>query len=317
MPRATLVTAALTALLLTGCSAAPPAPPSPTPSAPAPATPTSQPSPTSAAPTPTPSPTPAATEPTQPEELTIDSVWNFRDVAGTAQGLPLADGGRMARGVVFRSGKLKGISAADRRSLVDAGITDIFDLRTDEVARRTPDPTIGDIAHHLVNIYAVRSYTDPEAANAEQAKVQREELYRKFVADRKQRARIGGLLKDIAQADGPVIIHCSEGKDRTGWVSAVLQLIAGVDEQTVMEEYLLSNERRADLVAKDVAKVRRSQGRTAAEIRQVRLEVYDRFLQAALDELTDRYQDVDGYVTDGLGLSPAVLDALRERLILR
>lgn len=304
------------ALVLSGCSPVEPATPAPEP--PATVTPTSPSATPTAAASPSVTPSPAKPTPTrtQPAEIDIDSVWNFRDVAGGEAGLPLAGDGHMTRGVVYRSGKLKGMSSADKRTLIKAGVTDIFDLRTDQVAERTPDPAIGDATYHLVNIYAVHSYADPYAADAEQAMEQREELNRRFVSDSKQRKRIGGLLEDIAEAKGAVIIHCSEGKDRTGWVSAVLQLIAGVDEATIMDEYLLSNELRAELVDADVAKVLKSKGRNAAEIRRARLTVHERYLLAGLDELTTRYGDLDAYLTDGLGLSPTTIDALRAKLVL-
>ena len=75
--------------------------------------------------------------------------------------------------------------------------------------------------------------------------------------------------------------------------------------------------RRAELVDADVAKVRNSKGKTAAEIRRARLTVHERYLLAGLDELSTRYGDLDGYLTDGLGLSPATVDALRDKLVLQ
>lgn len=312
MFRAALATTALAALVLSGCApAAAPDGPTQSPAGPG----AHSPAPGGTQDTPAAEPTPDP-RPSQPEELTIESVSNFRDVAGTGEGLPVADGGRMARGVVFRSGRLKGLSAFDTERLVAAGVTDIFDLRTGEVADRSPDPAIGDATYHLVNVFGVYSQSDPEVTDAEQAILQREEVYRDFVADRGQRARIGGLLQDIAEADGAAIVHCSEGKDRTGWVSAVLQMIAGVDDQTIMEEYLLSNERRAELIEKDVAKVLQDKGKTAAEIKRAQREVYERYLQAGLSEMDDRFGDLQGYLTDGLGLSPATIEELRDRLVL-
>ena len=316
-----LVAVSTASLLLSGCTPAQTVAPEPSvkppaTTAPAATVPPPAPSASPSATPPPPSPTPTPTE-TQPPEIAIDSVWNFRDVAGKSAGLPLSGDGHMKRGVVYRSGKLKGMSQADRRTLVEAGLTDIFDLRTDEVAKRTPDPAIGDATYHLVNVYGVYSYSDPVATSAEQAMKQREELNRDFVSDARQRRRIGGVLKDIAEADGAVIIHCSEGKDRTGWVSALLQLIAGVDKATIMDEYLLSNELRAELIDADVAKVRKSKGKTEAEIRLARLTVHERYLLAGMDELRSRYGNLDGYLTDGLGLSETTIEALRDKLVLQ
>lgn len=238
---------------------------------------------------------------------------NFRDVAGTGAGLAIADGGHMTRGVVFRSGKLQGLSSTDKKALIKAGITDIFDLRTVKVAERSPDPAVGDAKYHLINIFAVYTTNDPMPTTVSAATRERQQLNRDFVTDPKQRKRIGTLLRGIADAKGAVIIHCTEGKDRTGWASAILQLIAGADERTVLDDYLLSNKRRADIIEQGVAKARKS-GRTAADIARVRLTVADSYLRAGLDELTRRYGDLDGYLTAGLGLDQATLERLRGKL---
>lgn len=318
--RRLLAGACASAVLLAGCAATPgaseSAPPtaaaptqSGTPSAPVTTAPPSA-APPSAAP-PTVRATPSRT---QPAELRVTSVSNFRDVAGTGAGLALTDGGHMARGVVYRSGKLQPLSASDKRKLIAVGITDVFDLRTDQVARRSPDPTVRGAEYHLINVYGVYSRTDPIVASAAEAKAARQGMYRDFVADSKQRKRIGTLLRGIADARGPAIIHCTEGKDRTGWASAMLQLIAGVDQTTVMKEYLLSNERRAAIVDRAVAQARRANGDKAAEIIRARLTVDKSYLNAGLDELTTRYGHLHGYLGKGLGLSEQTIDALRAKL---
>lgn len=300
-------------LLLTGCAVAPAAPPSAaTESAtpPASAAPASE---TPAHPATTPSGTPSSRVRNAPE-LRVASVSNFRDVAGSGAGLALADGGHMQRGVVFRSGRLHDLTAADERRLVSAGVTDIFDLRTDAVADRSPDPSVGKATYHLINVFAVPSRVDPFPPSVAAAKLERQRMNRDFVADPKQRKRIARLLRGIADARGAVIIHCTEGKDRTGWASAILQLLAGVDRATVMEEYLLSNGRRAEIIERGVAQARKAKGRTAAEITRARLEVAESYLRAGLDELERRYGNLDGYLTDGLDLGEATIDRLRSKL---
>lgn len=303
--RSALAGSCASALLLAGCTVAPgvagptvTAQPA-TPSVSAPGGPA-----TTASATPTPAP-----------DLAVDSVSNFRDLAGSGAGLAVADGGRMARGVVFRSGKLQGLSAADKRVLVAAGVTDIFDLRTDEVAKRSPDPAVGRATYHLINVFAVRSRVSPFPASVRAAERERQQLNRDFVADAKQRQRIGLLLRGMADAPGAVIIHCTEGKDRTGWSAAILQLLAGADRATVMKEYLLSNERRADIIERGVAQARRAKGRVAGEITRARLEVAESYLRAGLNELERRYGDLDGYLTDGLGLRRQTVERLRAKLL--
>lgn len=239
---------------------------------------------------------------------------NFRDVAGTGAGLPLAGGGQMTRGVVFRSGKLQGLSSADTRTLIKAGVTDVFDLRTVRVAQRSPDPAVGDAKYHLINVFAVYASSDPGLTTVAAAKRERQQMNRDFVADPKQRKRIGLLLRGIADAKGAVIIHCTEGKDRTGWASVILQLIAGVDDTTILDEYLLSNERRATIIEQGVAKARRSGGQTAAGIARVLLSVDASYLRAGLAEMRSRYGGLDRYLRSGLGLDDKTVQRLRDKL---
>jgi protein-tyrosine phosphatase len=244
----------------------------------------------------------------------ITSVSNFRDVAGTGGGLELSDGGLMARGVVYRSGKLKPISEEDREALERVGLTDIFDLRTDEVAERTRDPRIGNASYHLVNLFAVESRPSWKYSDADDARAEREAMNREFVTDPAQRAKTAQVLEGIASAAGPVIIHCTEGKDRTGWISALLQLVAGVDEDQVVREYMLSNDFRRDAIEKSVAKDLKKKGATQAAITRVRLEVEPEFLLAGLDQMSESYGSLDEFLTEGLNMAPQTIDRLRVKL---
>src|SRR5690606_32755446 len=39
----------------------------------------------------------------------------------------------------------------------------------------------------------------------------------------------------------PALIHCTAGKDRTGYIAALIQLLVGIPYETVVEEYLMTN----------------------------------------------------------------------------
>ena len=90
-------------------------------------------------------------------------------------------------------------------------------------------------------------------------------MNRAFVTDSKQRGRIAQVLTAIARAKGPVLIHCAAGKDRTGWVSAMLQEIAGVTKwESIRDQYLLSNTYRDALIKSRVAAARNTSATKAA-----------------------------------------------------
>ena len=134
------------------------------------------------------------------------------------------------------------------------------------------------------------------------------------MSDPAQRAKTAQVLKGILAASGPVIIHCTEGKDRTGWISAVLQMIAGADEDQIMYQYLLSNEYRRDLIDEKVLEKDEASGEVKAAIARVRAEVEPEFLRAGIDEMNSRYGDLQTYLTEGLGLDQTTIDQLRAKL---
>ena len=141
-----------------------------------------------------------------------------------------------------------------------------------------------------------------------------EQLNVDFVGEAAQRRKIATVLKLVAAADGPVVVHCTEGKDRTGWISALLQLNAGANRDQVMSEYLKSNQYRAAVIDAGYRAKLRSSGRTVAAAKRALLRVEPEYLGAGLDALEAKYNDIAGYLKDGLGLSSATVERLRDRL---
>ena len=240
----------------------------------------------------------------------LASIWNFRDVAG--DGLSLSGGATMITGVVYRSGQLKGLSDADAATLVRLGITDIYDLRSATAAKASPDPVPSGVTYHRIDVFAghSKSYKGKTAAGA---RAYMRAMNRAFVTDSTQRSRIAQALRAISKASGPVLIHCAAGKDRTGWLSAMLQSIAGANRATVKGEYLLSNTYRKDLIDSKVAAARKiSATRAAIVSEQERLRAS--YLEAGLDKAVAKYGSLHKYWTKGLKLSSTTIATLRAKL---
>jgi len=300
--------AAFLVVLSAGCTAAPVAPFVPSGTVVA-----VTPSPSvSASAEPSASATPTLKSPPPAVPLQLSSITNFRDVAG--EGLALPGGKHMATGVVYRSAALKGLSAKDAKALRKAGVGEVLDLRTDYVAAHSPDPAIKGVAHHVVNIFAVTRTTSVRYRTVAAAQAHMRQMNVDFVDVAAQRRKIAKALTLIAAADGPILFHCTEGKDRSGWISALLQLTAGASRAEVTTEYLKSNEFRAGLIDAAYRAKLKSSGRTAADVERALMKVRSDYLGAGLDELKARYGDIGGYLSKGLGLSAATVQRLRDRL---
>src|SRR5699024_262754 len=48
---------------------------------------------------------------------------------------------------------------------------------------------------------------------------------------------LGLAIRVIAEATGPVVIHCTAGKDRTGLVVALVLSALGVDQDVIVADY--------------------------------------------------------------------------------
>jgi len=256
--------------------------------------------------------TPTLKGPPPAVPLRLSSITNFRDVAGA--GIALPGGKHMATGVVYRSATLMGLSVKDAKALRKAGVGEVIDLRTDYVAAHSPDPAIKGVTHHVVNIFAVTRTTSVRYRTVAAAQAHMRQMNVDFVDVAAQRRKIAKALTLIAAADGPILFHCTEGKDRSGWVSALLQLTAGASHAEVTAEYLKSNEFRAELIDAAYRAKLKSSGRTAAQVEQALMKVRSDYLGAGLDELKARYGDINGYLSKGLGLSAATVQRLRDRL---
>jgi protein tyrosine/serine phosphatase len=254
--------------------------------------------------------TPAAVPAVAAPAPQLTSIWNFRDVAGA--GLPLSHGATMTTGVVYRSGQLKGLSDADAATLVGLGITDIYDLRSATAAKASPDAVPKGATYHRIDVFAGHSkpYKGKTAAGA---RAYMRAMNRAFVTDSKQRSRIAKALRAISRADGRVLIHCAAGKDRTGWLSAMLQSIAGANRATIKGEYLLSNTYRKDLIDSRVAAARKISATRAAIVSELEL-LRPSYLETGLDKAVAKYGSLHKYWTRGLKLSVTTIATLRAKL---
>jgi len=246
----------------------------------------------------------------------LESADNFRDVAGDGDGYETADGRHISRGVVYRSNVLT-LSEKDLKTVESLNISTILDLRTPSEIRESPDVTVPGAKWINRNILGTESTDSSVSASTtpESATRMMEDTERLMVTDSGLRKQIAATLRDVIDSSGSVIVHCSAGKDRTGWISAVLLKAAGVSDSDVMNNYLLTNDYTKDRIGKYYDAMVEKNGQTAADTMKPLLGVQSSYLQAGLDEVNEKYGSFDSYITDGLGLSDSELNDLRGKLV--
>jgi protein-tyrosine phosphatase len=242
-------------------------------------------------------------------------ITNFRDVGGH----PTRDGATVRRGVLYRSTDLGRVPAEAVKALAGLGIRTVFDLRTAEERERWPaagmlptgaEVVVADVLRDAPESTPARIIpllSTPERAQEILGDGRAERIllrkYREFVNLASARQAYHRVLSDLAvPARLPAIVHCMTGKDRTGWLVAVLLLLLGVPEDVVMDDFLASNAELEGFSRVEHQQFAELGGdpRLLEPFNQVR----PAYLQAALDEMRRGFGSIDGYVDGGLAIGP-------------
>jgi len=243
----------------------------------------------------------------------LASVDNFRDVAGPGYTNTL--GLRLNTGVFYRANAITPTDA-DLATLGSLGLSAIYDLRTNEEVAQKPDRPVDGAEYVRIPILSgdlaagVAKLKTPDDARRFM-----QDMNRSFVTDPAARAGFAQLLTDLADTSGPQLYHCTAGKDRTGWTSALLLGIAGASRETVMDDYLLTNEYSAASIERTYQGITATQGQAVADVYRPLLGVDASYLQAGLDELKAQYGTLENYLHTGLGLSQTTIGKLALKLL--
>jgi protein-tyrosine phosphatase len=247
------------------------------------------------------------------EELVrLASADNFRDVAGP--GYDTADGRAVRRGVLFRSNELT-LTEEDADALARLEITTIFDLRAGHEVEAHPDAPVPGATWRHVEVKGIPMDAVTTLESRAQGVDVMRRVYRAFVEQEGGRQAFGALLHELAGGEEPQLFHCTAGKDRTGWASALLLHVAGVDRATVLEDYLATNTISSATRAKYLGMVREHLGEDKVDVYETVMVADADYLLEAYDAADATYGSLDGYLADGLGLAPDTLAALRTRLV--
>jgi protein-tyrosine phosphatase len=247
------------------------------------------------------------------EELVrLASADNFRDVTGP--GYTTADGRPLRAGVFFRSNELA-LTQEDAATIAELGITAVFDLRNDHEVETHPDvPVPGATWTHL-EVKGIPMDAVVELATVAEADEVMRNVYRGFVQHADGRASFAALLTRLAEADAPQLFHCTAGKDRTGWASVLLLYIAGVADDVILRDYLLTNTVSSGTREKYLGMVREHLGDDQVSVYERVMVADEAYLRTAYDAVSAAYGSIDCYLTDGLDLGDDVVGSLRARLV--
>ncbi|MEV5968995.1 tyrosine-protein phosphatase [Streptomyces sp. NPDC051921] len=241
--------------------------------------------------------------------ISFERLHNFRDLGGYRT----ADGGTVRWETLYRSDSLAKLAGPDARPadlerFRELNVATVIDLRYPwEIEKRGRHPESEPQAWHNLSI---------EHRPYDQTQIDPELDPWRYLADRFAEVALDGkaelreALEIIAAADGPLVFHCAAGKDRTGLLAALVLGLLDVSDEQILADFALTElatERFVvDWKAANPGRELRwpGFGRAPAEI-----------MRLVLADLRAEYGSVYAYATGHVGLDPAVVDALRARLV--
>ncbi|WP_245796334.1 tyrosine-protein phosphatase [Actinacidiphila alni] len=233
--------------------------------------------------------------------LGLADAHNFRD----AGGYRTTDGHWVRTGVVYRSGKLSALTAAEQQVLTDEGITLDVDLRNAAERSDDPDAIPAGVTYQVADVvslaHGLKFHKDAAATLVKalaaglfsgSSDLGQSIGYPFMVNFVGADYAFHDALTAVEHNPGATVFHCTAGKDRTGWTNAVLLTLLGVPRATVEADFLASNTYTGDPEAVELS-----------------------WLDAAFDEVNAIYGSFDGYLHQGLKLTDADIAALKAKLL--
>jgi protein-tyrosine phosphatase len=177
-----------------------------------------------------------------PRVITFENIPNFRDLGG----YPARGGKMVAQGRLYRSGALLEMTAADKARLKkEICLKTVIDVTTPEEPKKTREIRL--LQEIGVKYFNIPFRPDvPNYYQIEMAMYAQNSTMGAVYLERMRHPGFGrkliGALEMIADPDYlPLVFHCSQGKDRTGILAAMVLSLMGVSNEDIIRDYVLTD----------------------------------------------------------------------------
>jgi protein-tyrosine phosphatase len=249
----------------------------------------------------------------------LDGTTNTRDIGG----YQTSDLRTIRPGQIIRSENLSRLSARDFQKLEEIGVKTVIDLRTEKEHRKSPTRWQGDNPPSFYHFPVGDAQNDWFRAQRRMMKENRftEQQSTELMVDGYRMIAEEGppsyqkLMEVVLdESNWPILIHCNAGKDRAGVAVTLIMEALGVDRETIMEEFLLTNEigrsaEKSVLMSKESKKYRRAGRTPSAEAWYPIVGVQAEMLENFYSIVDEQYGSMDAFLTE-LGVDQEARGAL-------
>ncbi|MBQ3470954.1 MAG: tyrosine-protein phosphatase [Clostridia bacterium] len=279
--------------------------------------------------------TTAATPFVNEHSIGLTGVGNARELGGYAA----VDGKTVKRGAILRTATLSNATDDDIKRLKEVyHLSKVLDLRMSREIESQPDPEIDGVKNILVpiideNLAAERasklSEKDLEGIDLND-KIGRlklalksgfisNQMYVDFLSGNQGKTGYKQMFEELLSLpEGEsLLFHCTQGKDRTGCAAMLILSALGVSEDTIMQDFVLTNTFNAELIESE-RKMLIEQGYKESELDELMVamdQVNPQYMQNALNWMKENYGSVTGYITYELGITDEQIKSLMSKYL--
>ncbi len=244
--------------------------------------------------------TPAFTDETRLVEGT--GVFNLRHTGG----YPTSDGRVTKPFQLLRSASLHTLDEKGQQILLDLGLRHVVDLRHDHETAHSPNvfKDHGTVSYHNVSLFAGLA-PDRLPIGAIPTLT---EMYLELL--QVSSSQLVQAVLPLTTGE-PVLVHCTAGKDRTGMVVALLLDLLGVDRETIVQDYALTDTYLEPMRPS----LRENASKYGLDMVQYEhmISCQPEYIEAMLDHLHEEYGGAEAYLLQA-GMTPEQLEAIRTNL---
>lgn len=260
------------------------------------------------------------------QAIELDGVQNARQLGGYV----CADGRKIKDGVLLRSAALDTLTGKGAETLSEEyNLKYIFDFRMTSERDAQPDAEVPGAENLSLPVFSSVLYDEETLIDIKNARENGEDvslvlarngglsaIYKKMLLTEEGQSAYAQFFDTLLQMnEGEAALwHCTQGKDRAGMAAVLLLYALGADEETIVQDYLLTNEAYSDLIAETEAKAEKlglSDEETKEYVGLVG-SVSEDFLRLALDSVEAEYGSVQDYLKNQLDLSDEDMETLRD-----
>lgn len=265
--------------------------------------------------------------------LNIEGTLNFRDLGG----YQTDTGASVKWGKLYRSAQLNQMSKQGIEHMASLGLRTVVDLRfSDESSKH---PTIAEAVPSAEMLswhderendsgersdHMIRSWRDSLKSNdpAQVREAMRINYPQKLYT---HRAIYRKMLLKICEGNTPMVFHCAAGKDRTGVAAALILSLLGVDDQQIVEDYLLTQKEiegrmhtwlaGGATAGKDYKDFQSKLAQQPKEMIKPVMDADIAYIETLLDYVDTTYSGFSGYASQQLKLNDSHIERLKTELL--